>query len=134
MSLANRVHVARRFQRSVRIDTDLFKAAALEGFVCPRSSASALQTMVQHIAETGQAAFTWTGPYGAGKSSLAVAFAAALNGRSGRRQTAAAALGSKAAEAIWRALPFRERGWRILPVIGRRARPAQAVGEALERQ
>lgn len=132
MSLAERVRVARRFQKSIRIDTDLPEPSALEGFVCPPSSALALQTMAQHVFETGQAAFTWTGPYGAGKSSLAVALAAALNGRGDLGGIAAATLGSRTAESLWNALPPRDKGWRILPVVGRRDRPAQVVGEALE--
>ena len=133
MALAERVRVARRFQKAIRIDTDLSTPSALEGFVCPPSSAAALQTMARHVAETGQAAFTWTGPYGTGKSSLAVALAAALNGRSDGKETAATALGKETATTLWKALPPREKGWRILPVVGRRDRPAQVVGEALER-
>ncbi len=131
-SLTDQVRVARRFQRSVRIDTDLADPAALEGFICPQTSVVALATMVQHVSGTGQAAFTWTGPYGTGKSSLAVALAATLNGRSELRQAASTALGNGTAEAIWNALPPQEKGWRILPVVGKRGRPAQAVGEALE--
>ncbi|MCY4522846.1 MAG: hypothetical protein OXC13_18980 [Caldilineaceae bacterium] len=131
-SLTDHVRVARRFQRSVRIDTDLADPAALEGFICPRTSVAALMTMARHVSGTGQAAFTWTGPYGTGKSSLAVALAATLNGRIELRRTAAAALGNGTAEAIWNVLPPQEKGWRILPIVGRRGRPAQAVGKALE--
>ena len=131
MPLADRVRVARRFQRSIRIDTDVSDPGAREGFVCPSSSAAALQTMAQHISESGHTAFTWTGPYGVGKSSLAVAFAAALRGGSEVGQSAHSALGAAGA-AIEDALPARGKGWRILPVVGRRTRPAQVVGEALE--
>ena len=80
MALADRIHVARRYQRAIRIDTDVGNPAALEGFVCPASSAEVLETMARYVAEGGQGAFTWTGPYGSGKSSLAVALSAALNG------------------------------------------------------
>lgn len=132
MSLTARVHIARRFQRAIRVDTDLYDPAALEGFVCPRSSASALQTMARHIAETGQGAFTWTGPYGTGKSSLAVAFGTALNGQPQLRDAAVTALGPETTAVIWKALPPQARGWRILPVVGSRGLPAQIVGEALE--
>src|SRR5690606_19079410 len=34
------VHVARRFQRSIKIDADLQSPDALTGFVCPESSAA----------------------------------------------------------------------------------------------
>ena len=89
MALADRTHVSRRYQRAIRIDTDLGDPAALDGFICPRSSAEVLETMARHVAESGQGAFTWTGPYGSGKSSLAVALSAALNGDKALRRHAA---------------------------------------------
>ena len=131
-TLADSVRVGRRFRRSIRIDTDLSDPSALEGFVCPPSSAAALRTMARHIVESGQAAFTWTGPYGMGKSSLVVALNAALNGRPTLREAASHILGTQTTEALWEALPPRTKGWRILPVVGRRDRPAQVVGEAIQ--
>ena len=93
MLLEDRVRIARRFLRSVRIDSDYGDAGALEGFVCPQSSADVLTTMARHVAETGQGAFTWTGPYGSGKSSLAVALAALLNGDAGLQKQATKVFG-----------------------------------------
>ena len=80
MPLADHLHIERRFLRSIRIDTDVRDIKALEGFVCPASSAEVLLAMARHVSETGQGAFTWTGPYGSGKSSLVVALSALLNG------------------------------------------------------
>ena len=131
-TLADRVHVARRFRRSIRIDMDLSDPTSLEGFVCPPSSAAVLRTMAKHVVESEQAAFTWTGPYGTGKSSLVVALSAALNGSSELRETTSHILGPETTEALWDALPPRAKGWRILPVVGRRDSPAQVVGEAIE--
>ena len=51
MPLNERVHIARRFLRAIRIDADLDKASALEGFVCPASSARVLETMARHVSE-----------------------------------------------------------------------------------
>src|SRR5262249_57372243 len=81
MSRAAKVEIAARFRRSVRIDVDLDDPSALENFYCPRSFAEALTALASHLKSTGQAAFTWTGPYGGGKSSLALAFAALMSGR-----------------------------------------------------
>lgn len=131
MPLSDKVRVARAFQRSVRIDFDISKPSALEGFICPPSSAVALRTMARHIAETGQAAFTWTGTYGAGKSSLAVALAAALDGSAQVKEQAEQALGKDTTAVIRAALPPKSNGWRVLPVVGRRTRPAQAIGAAI---
>lgn len=64
MSFNEHVRIARRFQRSIRIDADLGKESALDGFVCLQSSADVLTTLARHVSETRQGAFTWTGPYG----------------------------------------------------------------------
>ena len=131
MSLAERVYVAPRYQRAIRIDTDFGESAALEGFVCPQSSAEALETMARHALETGQGAFTWTGPYGSGKSSLAVVLGALLNGKGELRGAAQAIVGEEISSLLLKAFPPRSRGWRVLPVAGRRDRPAQVIGEAI---
>lgn len=128
----NRVHVVRRYQRSIRINTDLKDNSALEGFVCPRSSASALETMARHIANGAQGAFTWTGPYGSGKSSLVIALSAAMSGDDPRRTKAEAIFGRETATALLEAMPPRKRGWRILPVVGRRESAVTVIGKAIE--
>ena len=131
MAIMQRVHVARRYQRAIRIDTDMGDSSTLEGFVCPQSSAEVLETMARHVLETGQSAFTWTGPYGGGKSSLAVVLGAMLNGTGELRDEAAAILGERTSSLLLKALPPRSRGWHVLPVSGRRDRPAQVMGEAI---
>lgn len=131
MPLADHVHIERRFLRSIRIDTDVRDIKALEGFVCPVSSAEVLLAMARHVSETGQGAFTWTGPYGSGKSSLVVALSALLNGDSAARQQAAEIFGKELAGSVIKALPPRTKGWRIVPVVGRRSDPVQVIGEAL---
>ena len=133
MALNERVHIARRFLRSVRIDADLGDVAALEGFVCPQSSADVLITMARHVSETGQGAFTWTGPYGSGKSSLVVALSALLNGNIGLQKEAAKVFGKKLTKAVWGALPTGTKGWRVLPVVARRDNPVSVIGEAVKR-
>ena len=134
MTLAERVHVARRYQRAIRLETDVRDPSALEGFICPKSSCELLDVMARHIFETGQGAFTWTGPYGGGKSSLAVVLGMMLGDNKTLRDTAAKLLGISVSRNLNRALPTGERGWRILAVTGRRDRPAQVLGEALEAQ
>ena len=130
--LADRVRVSRRFQRSIRVDLDMGKREALEGFICPPSSSSLLENMVLHIATKGQGAFTWTGPYGSGKSSLAILLGALLSSKYSLRRSAKTALGDVTASVVLEALPPRRRGWKVLPIVGRRDDPAQAVGEAIE--
>lgn len=132
MALVDQVTIARRFQKSIRIDTDLGDKNALDGFICPQSSADILMSMARHVSETGQGAFTWTGPYGSGKSSLAIALSALLNGNQELQQEAAKVFGRKLTNAMWKALPTGSKGWRILPVVGRRENPVEVLGEALK--
>ena len=131
MALLDHIRIGRRFMRAVRIDSDLRDPAALDGYICPRSSAEVLEVVSRHVSETGQGAFTWTGPYGSGKSSLVVALSAALNGIRKCSADVESILGRKTAAIIREALPPRTRGWRVLPVVGRRDRPAQVIGEAI---
>ena len=130
-ALADKVRVNRRFQRSIRVDTDIDKPSALEGFVCPSSTAQALLSMARQVSETGQGAFTWTGPYGSGKSSLAVALAALLGADVRARAQARAAIGPQAAGELLSLLKARK-GWTILPVVGSRTDVALAIAATLD--
>ena len=129
--LIDHVQVARRFQRAIRIDTDLNEPEALDGFVCSASAAEILKTMTQHALENNQGAFTWTGPYGSGKSSLVVALSAMLSGDRKLRKQAEGIFGRETVQYVHKALPPRTKGWQVLPVVGRRERPEQVVGEAI---
>ena len=132
MPLNEKVRIARRFLRSIRIDADLGEANALDGFVCPQSSADVLLTMARHVSENRQGAFTWTGPYGSGKSSLVVALSALLNGNAGLQKQAAKVFGQKLTKSIWNSLPIGSKGWRVLPVVGRRDTPVNVIGDAVK--
>lgn len=125
------IKVIRRFQRAIRIDADLGDADALEGFVCPHSSAEVLLNMARHANLTGHTAFTWTGPYGSGKSSLVIALSALLGRDKKLHKLAVETLGSSVAEELLSAFPRDQAGWNIVPAVGRREDPALVLGEAL---
>lgn len=130
--LAEKVSIARRFQRAVRIDSDLGHADALQGFICQRSACDALLNLAQQIATTRQRAFTWTGPYGGGKSSLAVVLAGLLGPKNEVRAAAVSALGPQIASRLQGALQPTRSGWLMVPVVGRRGDPIADIGTALE--
>ena len=131
-SLSTKVRIARRFQKSINISADIGDQSALEGFICPQSSQQLLGQMAKHIQSTGQGAFTWTGPYGSGKSSLAVALAGVLCGTKRNREINAALLGSAFAGSLWKSLPPKKTGWKVIPVVGRRDDPVALIGKAIE--
>ena len=127
--LSDVVSVARRFQRSVRIDADLGAAGALHGFVCHGSSKVGLETMAKLMVESEQRAFTWTGPYGGGKSSLALALCASVGSDPKQRKLARALLGDLAD--LDKAFPAGKDNWLLVPVVGRRGDPVADIREAI---
>jgi hypothetical protein len=132
MTLAEHVSIARRFQRSIRLDSDLVRVDALQGFVCQRSAADGLLGMAGQIAQTTQRAFTWTGPYGGGKSSLAVILAGLLGAKGGLRSAAVTALGGETAQRLLHSFRPSRDGWLVVPVVGRRGDPVTDISVALE--
>lgn len=130
--LSEQVSIGRRFQRSIRLDSDLSKSDALTGFVCQRSAADGLVAMAGQIAHSKQRAFTWTGPYGGGKSSLAVALAGLLGPKGPVRTAAAAALGQETSRRLLGSLQPGRDGWLVVPVVGRRGDPVPDIAETLE--
>ena len=131
MMLSDAVTVVRRFQRSVRVDTDLEATGALHGFVCQGSSKMALETMAKLMVETAQRAFTWTGPYGGGKSSLALALCASISSNPKLRRRARALLDD--VPDFDQAFPVGRDGWLVVPVVGRRGDPIEDLREGIAR-
>ncbi len=128
MKLTDHVTVSRRFQRSVRIDSDMDVPNALDGFICHHSNHEVLENMARLIA-SGQRVFTWTGPYGGGKSSLALVLAGLVNRNVEHRKKALSSIGN--INGIKEAFPIGEDPWLFIPVIGRRSDPVMDIRNAL---
>ena len=133
MPLNDQVRVTRRFLRSIRIDTDLCDHRALEGYICSQSTSDVLMAMARHVSETGQGAFTWTGPYGGGKSSLAMGLSALLSADNNMLREAMEIFDVHLCKSVHKALPLGKRGWKILPVVGWRGDPVDSIGDAMRK-
>lgn len=118
-TLADVVHIASHYQRSIRVDADIGRRDALAGYICHSTAATVLQNMAKQIANTNQRSFTWTGPFGGGKSSLAVALASAIHPEKSLRTQARSKLNTDAIPAFDQAFSARK-GWLIVPVVGKR--------------
>ena len=83
------VRISKRFARSTNVERDREKPSVLEGYV-PTTRALEVLDSILREATDGEAGGAWsiTGPYGTGKSSLAV-FLDALFGKSGETRTKA---------------------------------------------
>ena len=131
-STSKNIQLANRFQRAVRIDSDLYNPHAIDDFLCPASFANVLSIMIDNVSRSNQSAFTWTGPYGSGKSSLVVFFCALLSQDRKLCKRAYAALDKNLAAKVKKNLGNVD--WQIIPVVGRRENPVNVIGEILESQ
>jgi hypothetical protein len=130
--LSDIVGISRHYQRSIRIDMDLGRADALEGYICHGTALAALDTMSKQLRDSNQRAFTWTGPFGGGKSSLACALACAIGQDKKLRAKARSLLPLDSLPAFDKALPTK-RGWLTVPVVGKRTSVVQEIRKALRK-
>ncbi len=122
----NNFHIALNgnFQRSRRVDSDKLD----DGYVVLPTAKHALETMALNIAEGTQRAFTWTGPYGCGKSSFALLLTS-LVGDSEARARACALLGEN--EQILQGFSA-DKGWTVLRIVGRQGALIEDIGSRLK--
>ena len=131
MPLNEIVSVNGRFLRSIRIDQDN-RNEALDGFIFSSSVREILKNFSHQQSESGQGAFTWTGPYGSGKSSLALALSALLSGTEQERAMAAKKTDPEFAKELWELLPPKRDGWKCVSVVGRSMEPFQLIGDGIK--
>lgn len=126
LMLSDVVSVEHRYQRSIRLDTDFGAVDALRGFVVQESTKEALATTAKLI-RNGQGAFTWTGPYGVGKSSLALALASFLLTHGEAKETADQLFG----DILSQTFDGEPGGWLPILVTGRRCDPVADLREGI---
>lgn len=130
--LSEIVEISRQYQRSIRIDADIGRYDALDGYIVHGTASSVIAGMSKQLSNTNQRSFTWTGPFGGGKSSLAVALASALSPDQGLRTKARSALKIDAQPEFDQAFPVRD-GWLIIPVVGRRGSVVKELDAAIRK-
>lgn len=130
--LSDIVHISRHYQRSIRVDADLGRLDALAGYICHSTATSILEKMTRQLTQTNQRSFTWTGPFGGGKSSLAVALASALHPDKNLRTHARNALKLETMPAFDKAFPTGQ-GWLVVPVVGKRTSVIAELNAALRK-
>lgn len=119
-ALLEGVKIERRFSRSARLEADLKGTPPLVGYVMQASTQKIFETLAAAQTETKQGAYTWTGPYGSGKSSAALLLGNLVGGGRANRKVAEALVGPGLAETIAKAFPERRGAWTVIPVTGSR--------------
>ncbi len=131
--LAKQVTISRQFLRSINLEADLGRSDALQGYICQETARSLLKNMAYHLNRTRQRAFTWTGPYGGGKSSLALVLGSLVSPNKLLRAEANKLLKGKPGDEIQLAWSTSKNGWLVLPIVGRRDSVVSAISLALDK-
>ncbi|MGL5027440.1 MAG: hypothetical protein ACRC6P_15870 [Shewanella oncorhynchi] len=134
MTLNNFYKIATHHQRSARIDVDL-TPSFFDGLVYHGTAQRTIETICSQYQQSGQRAFTVTGPYGSGKSTITLLISGLLHPNVAIRE---AARGS-----IQRAFPatstplkifdssFKiKKGWVIIRAVGGSSSPVNCMWQA----
>lgn len=129
-ALSSKVAIDRRFARSARLDADLNGTPPLVGYVLQATVAKALTLLGDSQIDSQQGAFTWTGPYGGGKSSAALLLANLVAGPRANKKIAKEIAGRELSGLYAKAFPKRGGDWKVVAVTGGRVRLREAIVEA----
>jgi hypothetical protein len=133
-TLSSVVEISRKYLRSIQIDDDFGREDALSGYVCQGTARTLLESMAQQLLDTQQRAFTWTGPYGGGKSSLALMLCSLVGPSHELRDRAKKILALNADSRISEAFDCTAAGWTVLPVVGKRVSVREQIVAAIEKR
>ena len=129
--LVNHIERNQYFQRSINIYADSNHKEPISNFYCTASYEQILVNMISHI-EGGQTAFTWTGPFGSGKSSLALFLQGLVSDDKEIVKIASSKLSKKNKSVIVKHFNSKDQQWKTLNLIGQTIAPEQIFRDALE--
>lgn len=124
------VSIDSHYRRSIKLDVDFGNLNALGAYICNRSARAVVETMARQISDGNQYAFTITGPYGGGKSSLALVLASAIQDREDLRKRSLQRLDKESKELLKVAFPL-EKGRLVIPVSGSKTNAIRLIGARL---
>ncbi|WMN82029.1 hypothetical protein [Vibrio parahaemolyticus] len=116
MTLINQYSIATRQQRSTRIDSDL-NPDFFKGLVYHGTAQSALETLFRQFSQAGQSAYTLTGPYGSGKSTIALLLTGLLHHSNAMRHAALEVINEESTDLLEESIPYSS-GWLQIRSVG----------------
>lgn len=116
MTLTKQYSIATRQQRSTRIDSDL-SPEFFQGLVYHGTAQSTLETLFRQYSQTGQTAYTLTGPYGSGKSTIALLLTGLLH-ESPQMRDAAFKIINEESKVLFNKSIHYSKGWLQIRAVG----------------
>ena len=117
------------FQRSTRIDNEISKSF-LENFIFHDTGKKVLNQIANSITNTNQSAFSLTGPYGTGKSSLGL-FLNALISKDSKIKKQAEKISNYNSKHIFSKV-FIKQKWFLLNLVGSKKDPIESISEQID--
>ncbi|CAM4160460.1 hypothetical protein [Acinetobacter pragensis] len=115
-TLGDVVSINRNFVKSINLELDFGRLDSIKEYILQPSALNVLDIMANQISSTQQRTFTWTGPYGSGKSSLALILAGLAGGEKEVRQTISERINLTSVSSLF----CSEKPWMITPITGKR--------------
>ncbi|WP_413479517.1 hypothetical protein [Vibrio hibernica] len=128
MTLSKHYSIATRHQRSTRIDSDLNRDF-FSGLVYHGTAQTALETLFRQYSQTGQRAYTLTGPYGSGKSTIALLLTGLLNHDDELRSSALKVINNDSHELLNQSIEYKK-GWLQIRSVGGVNNPVDTFWQA----
>ena len=128
--LFSTVNINSSFQRSTRIDNKISKEF-LDNFVFHDTSKKVLNQISSSLINSNQSGFTLTGPYGTGKSSLAL-FLKALISKEASIKKQAEKIANFNNKHLFSKVFLNKRKWFTLNVIGSKTDAAESIAEQID--
>lgn len=133
VTLADQYSIKARFQRSTRLDSDFTDPNIFDSFVLHDTASGVVQSIGKQFAESGQKSFTITGPYGGGKSTLAVLLSALYSPVENIRAAAEKLVKNKKdLNQLRKHLPLGKKGWVTIRLVGSKSDLLTAFVDAIE--
>ena len=123
------ININSSFQRSTRIDNEL-TSDFLKNYIFHDTSRKVLDQISNSITNTNQSAFTLTGAYGTGKSSLALFLKALISKENKIKKLAEKISGYNPRHNFYKT--FSKNNWFILNLIGSKVDPLQSISYQID--
>ena len=127
-SLADKYIINTRYQRSARIDTD-WKNDVVSGYVLHGTARNVIKRIAEQISDQKkpQKSFTITGPYGGGKSSLALIIANLVSLDTQTQKQTLKIFRDKEEQQLLKNTFSTSKGWVTIRVVGSRSDPISSI-------
>ena len=126
----NNININSSFQRSTRIDNKISKEF-LENFIFHDTSKKVLNQISSSLLNSNQSGFTLTGPYGTGKSSLALFLKALVSKNQGIKKQAEK-ISKFNTKHLFSRVFLNKKSWFTLNVIGSKNDPIESIAEQID--